>query len=70
MSQHTESYLNKTYYLKHTDELEEIIRTQRAYEILNGKSDIVHTVRVFEDNQNILNNFAKTYFNKYLNNIY
>lgn len=49
----------QTYYLKHTDELEEIIRTKRAYEILNGKSDIVHTVRVFEDNQNVLKDFAK-----------
>ena len=48
----------KTYYLKHTDEMLEITRTKQAYAILNGKSDIVHTVEVIEDDQKVLMDFA------------
>ena len=55
----TDRKTGKIYYLKHTDEMEEITRTKRAYEILNGKSDIVHTVKVVEDDQKILTDFAK-----------
>lgn len=54
----TEEGSGKVYYLKYTDELDEIKRTKRAYEILNGKSDIVHTVRVVEDDQNVLIDFT------------
>ncbi|MDW2994655.1 MAG: hypothetical protein R8N24_01335 [Alphaproteobacteria bacterium] len=54
----TENLSGKTYYLKHTDELEEITRTKRAYDILGNRSDIVHTVKVIEDDQQVLIDFA------------
>ena len=54
----TENNSGKVYYLKHVPDMDEIKRTKRAYEILDGKSDIVHTVKVVEDDQNVLIDFA------------
>ena len=54
----TENNSGKVYYLKHVPDMDEINRTKRAYDILSGKSDIVHTVKVVEDNQDVLIDFA------------
>ena len=48
----------KVYYLKYTDNMQEITRTKHAYEILNGRSDIVHIVKIVEDDQTVLRDFA------------
>lgn len=49
----------KTYYLKAASTIDEIKRTERAYEILEGNSDIVHVVKVIEDDQQVLADFTK-----------
>lgn len=53
-----ENSSGKTYYLKHVGNQEEISRTKRAYEILGNNSDVVHTVRVVEDDQDVLVDFV------------
>lgn len=54
----TEEVSGKIYYLKYTDDIDEIRRTKRAYEILEGQSDIVHTANVIEDDQKVLIDFT------------
>ena len=57
----TERNSGKVYYLKYTDELDEIKRTKRAYEIAGNQSDIVHIVKVVEDDQAVLKDFTMKY---------
>jgi hypothetical protein len=49
----------KTFYLKSTDDATEIERTKKAYDILNNQSDIVHIVKVIEDDQGVLVDFVR-----------
>ncbi len=55
----TDGNTGNVYYLKHTDNFDEITRTKKAYEILGNNSGIVHTVRIIEDDQEVLNALAK-----------
>ena len=49
----------KTYYLKATDDAQEIARTKQAYNILGNNDDMVQSVKIVSEDQNILANLAR-----------